>query len=211
MPIGSRPRPRWSAGQHIVRREVWRDAVWMGMAAIVVADTPAEFVIFVPSGSPIGYVDGNWPTADGRHPWQGTKGAKSRWQGHGCLMLHPVGEAYAIWHFWKGPDRQFSSWYINLQDPFRRTAAAMDTLDHEVDVIVHPDGTPELKDVDRVAECVRFGRFDAVFARIVISRGREFRDRILQARTVWWDPRWAAWEPPASWAAPESLPPEWYR
>lgn len=198
----------WSVGQHIVKREVWHGAVWMGMAAIVVADTSTELVIFVPSGSPFGYVSGNWPTADGRHPWEGVN---SHWKGHGSLMLHPVGEAYAIWHFWNGLDRQFSGWYINLQDPFRRAAAAIDTLDHEVDVIVHPDGTPELKDVDRVAECVRFGRFDSAFAQTVISRGRELHARLLRGRNIWWDPRWAAWEPPASWSAPEALPPRWDR
>jgi hypothetical protein len=161
---GSRTRDAegwWRPGQHIVRREVWRGSAWMGMDAMVVEDQPTHLALYVPERAPRAFAAGSWPTADGRHPGEGA----SHWRGHGCLMLHLPGESYAIWHFWRGQDRRFNGWYVNLEDPFRRSSTTMDTLDHEVDIVLHPDGSAELKDVELVDECVRHGRFDAPSAR----------------------------------------------
>jgi Protein of unknown function (DUF402) len=195
---------RWRPGQHIVRREVWRGSAWMGMDAIVVEDQPTHVALYVPERAPRAFVAGSWPTADGRHPGEGA----SHWRGHGCLMLHLPGESYAIWHFWRGQDRRFNGWYVNLEDPFRRSSTTMDTLDHEVDIVVHPDGSAELKDAELVDECVRHGRFDAAFGETVIGRGNELLRR-LQGSGPWWDLRWARWEPPRSWTALRSLPASW--
>ncbi len=199
---------RWESGQPIVRREVWKGRPWMGIAAIVVEDVPDHLAVFVPTHAPFGYAAGNWPTEDGRHPWELTK---TRWEGHGCLMVQSPGEPYAIWHFWSGPSRTFDGWYVNLQDPFRRTPGTLDTLDHEVDVVVAPDGTPTLKDVDRIDHCVRHGRFDAAFADQVVTRGDELVRRLREPAGIWWDRRWADWEPPAGWVAPSALPSGWDR
>ena len=51
-------------------------------------------------------------------------------------MLQRPGDAYAIWHFWHGPEREFRGWYVNLQEPFRRTAQGYDTQDLELDIWV---------------------------------------------------------------------------
>lgn len=197
---------RWAPGEPIVRREVWKGSAWMGMAAIVVEDLPTHLAIFVPTDAPFAYADGDWPTDDGLHPWQRSK---TRWTGHGCLMLQAPGDPYSIWHFWEGLERTFAGWYINLQDAFRRSGRAMDTLDHEVDVVVNVDGSAELKDVDRVADCVRMGRFDAAFGEVVATRGRELVDRLNGPEGIWWDRGWDDWQPPAEWSAPVQLPEGW--
>jgi Protein of unknown function (DUF402) len=194
----------WRSGQHIVRREVWRGSAWMGMDAIVVEDRPTHLALYVPAGAPRAFAAGPWPTADGRHPGDGA----SRWQGHGCLMLHLPGEPYSIWHFWRGRDRRFTGWYLNLEDPFRRSVSTVDTLDHEVDIVVRPDGSAELKDVQLVEECVRHGRFDTAFGDTVIGRGYELLHR-LDGSGPWWDLRWASWDAPQSWTALHCLPATW--
>ena len=198
---------RWRPGQHIIRREVWRGSAWMGMDAIVVEDQPTHLALYVPAGAPRAFAVGSWPTANGRHPGDGV----ARWQEHGCLMLQVPGESYAIWHFWGGRDRRFTGWNLNLEDPFRRSPSTVDTLDHEVDIVVRPDGSAELKDVELVEECVRHGRFDAAFADAVIGRGNELLQRLQDSAGPWWDQRWARWEPPPSWTALCSLPADWYR
>ncbi len=66
---------------------------------------------------------------------------------HGVLMLQRPGEAHAVWHFWDGPDRDFTCWHLNLQAPFRRTPIGYDTQDLELDLVVSPDGSFVLKDV----------------------------------------------------------------
>ncbi len=42
------------------------------------------------------------------------------------LRLMFPGEAHSVWCFWEGDDRHFTSYYVNLEEPFRRTAIGVD-------------------------------------------------------------------------------------
>jgi hypothetical protein len=57
---------------------------------------------------------------------------RAAWHGHGVLMQQRPDEAHAIWIFWDGPEREFRGWYVNLQEPLRRTAVGYDTQDLEL-------------------------------------------------------------------------------
>ncbi len=195
---------RWAAGDVIVRREVWRNRPWMAMQAVVVEDDLSALVLYVPTGSPFAFEEGPWPTADGRHPWDGIR---SSWAGHGALMLHFEGEPYAIWHFWSGQDRQFVGWYLNLQDPYRRTERGIDTLDHEIDIVVGPDGEFEVKDEDAFADCIEYGRFDHDVADRIRDTSAALTDR-LRHEGIWWDKKWVTWSPPDD-SSPPALPSDW--
>jgi hypothetical protein len=122
----------WQPGEQIVRREIWRGRPWAVTVVFVVEDTPDLLVSYLPEGAPFGFPEGDWPGPTGRHPWHG----RGAWHGHGVLMLQRPGESYAVWHFWDGPEREFAGWYLNLQEPFRRTAVGYDTEDLELDVWV---------------------------------------------------------------------------
>ena len=69
-------------------------------------------------------------------------------------MLQRPGEAYAIWHFWFGDERAFRGWYVNFQEPFRRTPQGYDTQDLELDIWAPLDGPWEWKDDDVLEERV---------------------------------------------------------
>jgi len=73
-------------------------------------------------------------------------------------MVQRPGDHHAVWHFWTGPDREFACWYINLQTAFVRTAIGYDTQDLELDIIVLPDGSWTLKDLDVLDDRVAEGR-----------------------------------------------------
>jgi hypothetical protein len=141
-------------------------------------------------GQPFTFFDGDWPTEDGLHPWAG----RACWTGHGALTLQRPGDAYAVWAFWTGPERDFSAWYVNFQEPFRRTERGFDTQDLELDLIVYPDGSWELKDDELLDVRVRQGRFTEDQARAT----RAEADRViadLAAGRRWWDDAWAQWRP----------------
>ena len=134
--------PRWSTGEVVVRREVWRGKPWAAIPVRVVEDAEA-LALYLAAGTPLGFAKGDWP--GGRHPWHG----KERWRGHGVVMLHPPGEWHSIWAFWRRPGREFAGWYVNFQAPLRRRAHGVDTLDHEIDIWIpwQPDpawAPPEL-------------------------------------------------------------------
>lgn len=208
---------RWEPGDLIVRREVlglaptghpptppdWYGRAWEALPVYVVDDADEQLVTYLPAGAEIGFVEGDWPTPDGLHPWH----EKTRWEGHGSLMVQRPGDPYAVWHFWDGSERDFTCWYINLQADFVRTPIGYDTQDFELDYIVFPDGSWVVKDLELLDDRVAEGRFTASLVDWIRNLGNELAEE-LHAGRHWWDPTWAEWSPPASWCE-ASLPDGW--
>jgi predicted RNA-binding protein associated with RNAse of E/G family len=116
-------------------------------------------------------------------------------------MLQRPDDWYAVWVFWQGPKREFRGWYLNLQEPFRRTELGYDTQDLELDIWLPREGGFQLKDdhvmEDRVAE----GRFTA--EQVAFTRGEAARIvEELERDGHWWSDEWATWEPDADWPTP---------
>ena len=180
----------WRPGQTIVRREVRNEGwAWLEVPVFVVRDDPDLLVTYLPEGAPFTFPPGPEP-----HPWAG----RGTWEGHGVLMLQRPDEAHAVWVFWEGPERNLACWYLNLQEPFRRTDRGFDTQDLELDLVVHPDGGWERKDEDLLDERLHEGRFTA--EQLVEIKAECTRIEFeLAAGRRWWDPYWALWEPDPAW------------
>jgi hypothetical protein len=191
---------RWRRGDVIVHREVWRGQPWFAMAVVVVEDAPELFVTYLPEQAPFAFPR----SADGRpHPWH----EKAAWEGHGALVLRRPGEAYSVWHFWDGPERTFAGCYLNLEEPFRRTAIGYDTQDLELDVWIPADGPWRFKDEDLLEERVRDGRYTA--AQVEATRALGAKLGAMLARDErWWSPEWSSFQPDPDWRAPR-FPPGW--
>lgn len=201
---------RWQHGDTIIRREVlgfeptgtvdqrpaWFGRSWLDMPVRVVADTDQALALYIPVGQRFEFPDGDWPAEGGVHPW--LERNDGGWDGNGCLMVHPPGEHFAIWHFWDGPDRELKYWYLNIQTAYRRTTDGVDTQDLELDLIVFPDGTWRMKDWDLVDNKVRWGIFSDELAAWVRDYGTALGQRI-DAEGPWWDTSWASWTPPDGW------------
>lgn len=175
---------------------------WL-VVPVYVVDDDELLVTYIPEGAPFGFPAGSWPTPDGRHPWH----VKRAWEGHGTLMLQRPDESYAVWHFWAGPERRFTGWYINLQEPFRRTGVGYDTSDLELDILVAPDGSWAFKDWDLVDQRVSEGRFSAGQADLIRELGRRISGE-LERGEIWWDQSWSSWRPDPNWPTP-CLPTGW--
>lgn len=173
----------------------------MGTIVMVVEDSEALLVTYLPEGAPFSFPEGDWP--GGRHPWH----RRGRWSGHGVLMLHRPVDAYSVWHFWSGHERRFSAWYLNLQAPFTRTSVGFDTSDHELDLIARPDGSWQFKDDELLEVRVADGRFTASEAAEIRAEGARIAAD-LDAGRRWWDDAWTDWSPDPGWQVPE-LPVGW--
>jgi hypothetical protein len=204
---------RWRPGEVVVRRELIgldidgsprpEARVWFGYPVHVVRDSANELVSYVGTGAEFGFVDGHWPTATGAHPWRGQR----CWEGHGCLMVQRPRDPYAVWHFWRGPDRDFLCWYVNFQAPFQRMLRGYDTQDFELDIVVFPDGAWMLKDLDRLPERVSEGYLSRTVADAVVRLASEFAEELDAGRHRWGD-HWAEWSPSPTWYD-AVLPPNW--
>jgi Protein of unknown function (DUF402) len=186
---------RWQPGVSVVRQEVLNDGrVWLRFPVVVVRDDAELLATYVPEGTPFEFPEGDWPSADGLHPWHGRR----EWQGHGLLMLQRPGDAYAIWLFWHGPDREFRGWYVNLQEPFRRTAEGYDTQDLELDIWVPLDAPWEWKDDELLEQRVQERRFTAAQVAAIRAEGARIAADLDEGRR-WWSGDWARWTPDPGW------------
>lgn len=194
----------WQPGDVVVRREILHGHPWVGYATYVVEDSFDLLAVYLPSGSELGFPE--WPFDRWRHPWQ-TAG-HTHWSGHGKLVLQRPDDAYSVELFWSGPEREFEGWYVNLQDPIRRHAHGFDTLDHELDYWVRPDGTWEEKDRELFEQRVAEERYTPEQAESIRRVGAQVRS-MLDWRNQWWDLSWSTWQPPTEWGALQ-LPAGWY-
>jgi hypothetical protein len=188
----------WHEGEIILRREVLHDErSWAEWPVIVVRDEPELLATYTATGTPFRFPAGTWPTPDGLHPQHG----KDSWQGHGVLMLQRPGEAHAVWVFWRGTNRDFWGWYVNLQEPFRRMPFGYDTQDLELDIWVPAEGPWKWKDDELLEQRVKEGRYTAKQIAATREEGRRVAAE-LDAGRHWWDDGWATWEPDPAWPTP---------
>ncbi|HEX6724905.1 MAG TPA: DUF402 domain-containing protein [Gaiella sp.] len=184
----------WQRGEIVVHREIWRDRPWIASPVVVVEDSAELLVTYLPEEAPFVFP----PSADGRpHPWAG----KRHWEGHGMLALRRPGEACSVMHFWEGPERRFAGWYLNLEEPFRRTSIGYDTQDLELDVWIPAGGPWGLKDDEKLDERVRDGRYTAEQVAATRALGEQI-GAMLDRGERWWDESWASFAPDPGWRAP---------
>jgi hypothetical protein len=195
---------RWNAGDPIVLREVWRGTVFAARPAIVVEDAPQRTTLCVPGGAlcgtPVDDLGAELRLPD--RPWR----LELRERGSNPILSFAWPDAsYSI--LWWAPDGGRPAWYVNLQEPLRRTALGFDTTDHTLDVIMELDGSWRWKDEDELEEAVALRLFSAEQAAAFRAEGERAVERIL-GREPPFDRDWASWRPDLSWPVPE-LPAGW--
>lgn len=134
--------------------------------------------------------------------------ARSRWFGAGVLKLARPGEPWSVWLFWDH-GWQFKSWYVNLEEPMTRWSGGVDSVDHFLDISVHPDRSWTWRDEDEFAQAHRSGLIGAAQAR----RVREAGSAAVEVIKEWGSPfrdGWEDWRPDPAWTVP-ALPEDWDR
>jgi hypothetical protein len=122
---------------------------------------------------------------------------------HRLRLASPV-LAHSLDLFWDASDWNFLGWYVDLQEPIKRSPLGFDTTDHALDVWVEPSGEWRWKDEDRLADLVRTGVFSRAEAATIRAEG----ERFLSERGLLLPTGWEDWRPDPAWPQPE-LPPEW--
>ena len=148
----------------------------------------------MPEGSPLAFADDFFGAP---HPWS----VRDRWEGHGVLQLQRPGEMHAIWVFWHGPERECRGWYVNLQEPYRRTELGFDTQDLELDLVVGLDGSWHYKDEEKLPGWIDRGRWTESEVAAIRREGERVAGE-LDAGRRWWSEDWAEWRPDPAWRAP---------
>ena len=198
--------PRFEAGTPVALRDVWDGAVWSARPAIVVEDTPEQVMLYIPVGT-------RWfaPFREGRRvkiQQPDFELAEVRNDDlHVLSFAWPDTFAAVLLEF--RPDWSPLQWYVNLEDPLRRSEVGFDTLDHKLDVILELDGSWRWKDEDELAESIDRGLIPAADEPKMRADAERAVERIV-GREPPFDRDWTTWRPDPSWPIPR-LPEGWER
>jgi hypothetical protein len=201
---------RWTGpfetGAEVALRDVWEGAVWAARPALVVEHAADQITLFIPVGT-------RWfaPVRDGRRLKIPEPGFE--------LMQRANEDAHVLSFAWPGTfaaallvfrsDWSPLHWYVNLEEPLRRTAIGFDTLDRQLDVILGFDGAWRWKDEDELTESIRRGTLRPSDELKLRAAAERTVDRIV-GREPPFDREWTAWRPDPRWPIPE-LPDGWQR
>jgi predicted RNA-binding protein associated with RNAse of E/G family len=195
----------FETGESAALREIWDRRVWSARPATVVEDAEAQITLFIPAGA-------HWmaPFRDGKR----LKIQEPEWElveqpykAHVLSFAWP-GSSAAVLLFY-GSDWSPSHWYVNLEDPLRRSPVGFDTLDHKLDAIVELDGSWRWKDEDELAEIIERGFLDPADEKGLRAQAEDAVRRISE-REPPFDRDWFGWRPDPGWPEP-TLPEGWDR
>jgi Protein of unknown function (DUF402) len=198
---------RFEPGETVALRQTWHGRVWAARPATVVEDATEQTMLFIPAET-------SWmaPFHDGQRlkiPQTEFELAPLRYEEEIHVLSFSWPDTwYAVLLFLR-PDGSAHSWYVNLEEPLRRTELGFDTLDHELDVIVELDGSWRWKDEDDLAESIRRGVIPAEEEPRLRADGERAVRRIVD-REPPFDRDWSAWRPDPAWPVPV-LPEGWDR
>ncbi|MBI2912538.1 MAG: DUF402 domain-containing protein [Chloroflexi bacterium] len=193
-------------GDQVVLREVWQGRLWTVRPVAVVRDSPNVIALYIAPGTA-------WLrpySRDGRAlrlPEEEWVLREARWD-NAVLRLTRPGDAHSVLDGWDEAGARFTFWYINLEEPIRRTAIGFDYMDHVLDVVVSRDLTAwRWKDEDELREAVARGLFSEEQAAAIRADGERALKSVLR-RGPPLDERWEEWWADPGWAVPE-LPAGW--
>jgi hypothetical protein len=202
----------FTRGDRIVLREIWRARVWSARPVIVVQDTPELLALYMQPGTPYEQPrtlngEGVTPTTRLQNEWVL---ADALWPEDGeYLRLVIPGAPYSVLVFWLEAHSKFRDWYINLEDPLRRTPIGFDYMDQLLDIIVEPDLSGwHWKDEDEFQEAQELGLISPERAGSMRAEGESVVEMLLSGKSIF--NGWEHWKPDPSWEIP-TLPEGWER
>jgi len=173
----------------------------------VVEDGKDETTLFIPVGTV-----GKRRTGERGGPgnrfivrWDGGH-ADVTWERTNVVRLYHSGDPYSLWLAFDAETWDLAWRYINLEDPWLRTAIGFDSRDVYLDLVAGPDGNDwKWKDEDELTWVVEQGRIDAAHAAQIRADG----ERAIKAiRSMGSLDQWRTWRPDPTWRIP-TIPERW--
>jgi hypothetical protein len=168
---------------------------------IRVEDSPELVALYLPVGTrtKIAVADGRPIRGQADRDWELQD---HDWHTYSALKLIQWGIGHSLELLWHADGDAFAGWYVNLQEPLRRSPLGFDTDDLALDIRVDPDGNWRWKDEDELEALVAAGRFTGAEAAEIRAEG----ERVVAAHP--WPTGWEEWRPDPTWPSPE-LPKGW--
>jgi protein associated with RNAse G/E len=202
----------WNSGDIVVMRGIFNGCICHAQSVIVVKDTSEETALALLPGAECvdldGYLKGK---QDSKRRWDFKDKAfdleKYTWHTNRLLLLIQPQKYYSTIYFWQADLNTFLCYYINFQLPIQRSPSGFDTLDLELDIIIHPDYSWRIKDIDDYKKGIENGTISYKWTQEIEDAKEEVFDR-LASKQYPLDNSWVNWRPDPNWTAPK-LPANW--
>jgi len=201
----------WEPGAVVLWRSVKDGVVDVAIPCRVVRDTPDLAALYLCPGTHGRRRKGH-RGGSGRQllPGGGTGAYEDYvWHTNRALFLHRPGEAHSVGVCWREADGAFQYWYVNLEDPWRRSPVGFDMWDHALDLVVAPDlRSWEWKDEDEFARWQEVGIISPAQAAAIRAEGERAIAAVTRRASPYCD-GWERWRPDPRWAPLTALPTTW--
>jgi predicted RNA-binding protein associated with RNAse of E/G family len=201
MPISATD--QWQHGDVVVLRYITTDGrIEICWPCRVVEDRHDLLALFIAAGSP--YKAGPKKTAaeKRRQPRVGLPPDQYLWRNDTLRLMLP-GRSHSVSISWEleAGRRKLRKYFVNMEEPFRRTAVGFDTQDHTLDIEVTPELVWQWRDEKELVNHVAEGFYTAALAAAARDEGMKAIDAI---RTLEHECMrgWSQWEPQPDWRAP---------
>ena len=186
-------------GDAVMYRELWGGRVMTAIPLRVVADEEQGTVLYLAAGTR--FRAGRAPDGGPVRDLADWISVPAQWAGGSAIRLVPAECWYCIdVEFDESSD--FAGYYVNFQTPVVRTPTGFDTVDLVLDLMVSPDGSDQLKDVEDFQTAIAAGHITAAVADAV-GREVERLRRVIAGKGYPDDAaQWVGWRPPESWEIP---------
>ena len=198
-------KPFWSTGENATLRGVGSKVFW-AYPTIVIQDTSSLIVLYMPCGV-LGKDTDHRPTPQEllSSP-ENINIVDCEWDRTDVLFLIVPGDSFSTYIMRDTKTKNLACWYINLQEPIRRTSIGFDTMDHMLDVIINPDMSEwKWKDDDEFLEAQKVGFYSIEKAREIWAEGEKAVRLITSERRSLYE-EWKRWQANPNWAIPELSP-----
>ena len=206
----------WSPGEVMVIQELWRGRLWAARPVTVVDDAGDTLALWCPRGTvrkvPVTPRDRTPPMS--RPEWFADLLIRCDWNladsvwDVSNLWLLREGEWHAVWVSYLETGEHWG-WYVNLQEPFRRSRCGIQTMDLMLDILVDADRAWRWKDEDDFEMLVMHELLDADAVSSVRREAERVIGKVERGETPF-DRTWLEWRPEDAWPLPQ-LPYGWDR
>jgi predicted RNA-binding protein associated with RNAse of E/G family len=123
------------------------------------------------------------------------------WRADTLRLMFP-GRSHSVSLFWQrdAGESAFTKYFVNIEEPFRRTSIGFDTQDHTLDVVVQPDLSWAWRDEGEFENHLANGFFTAALVDSVRAEAKLVVDEMARGKHA--AVAWTAWSPNSTWDTP---------
>lgn len=196
-------------GEIVALRYITTDGrIEMSWPCRVVVDSSDLLALFIAAGSP--YRAGPKKSAIEKRKMQPSLLPPDEyvWRKDTLRLMFPS-RRHSVSLLWDGTggERRLDKYFVNMEEPFRRTAVGMDTQDHTLDINVTPDLRCSWRDEAELDEHVKCSFYTVALADAVRDEGASVIEAISKRTHPCLD-GWGQWTPDPAWTIPD-FPAAW--